>query len=173
MRTNGDERDFTKKPSKKEGKKKKVLGARAGQHCPVCRQQYCFERKGQETLIFLRRIVTITPGIDPEEFLPIECSCCGRRFEEKGGRKVLACRIGQKCPRCKAPGAVVKRGEGNHVSLGDGMVPLMHLRADAFYPLECKVCKERFKKAREPLLSVYLKKVRELSLFDRLRKTFI
>lgn len=108
MRTNAEKRDFAKKPSKKEGKKKKVL----------------------------------------------------------------TCHVGQKCPACKAKGSVVKRDDGNRIPFGDGMESLAYLRADAFLPLECKFCKERFRKAREPLLIACLKKVRKLSLFSRLRRTF-
>ena len=73
--------------------------------------------------------------------------------KETKKRKTLTCHVGQKCPMCKEPNSVVKRDEGNHISLGDGMAPLLHLRPEAFLPLECKVCNTRFKKTREPFLS--------------------
>lgn len=87
-------------------------------------------------------------------------------------RKVHFCCVGQKCPACKTAGSVVKRDDGNRIPIGDGMESLACLSADALLPLECKVCKTRFRKAREPLLVACLKKVRESSLFDRLRRTF-
>lgn len=87
-------------------------------------------------------------------------------------RSVHFCRVGQKCPVCKAKDSVVKRDDGNRIPFGDGMESLAGLKADALLPLECKVCKTRFRKAREPLLIACLKKVRKLSLFSRLRRTF-
>lgn len=92
--------------------------------------------------------------------------------KEKRERRVHFCCAGQKCPVCKTTGSVVKRDDGNRIPIGDGMESLAFLSADALLPLECKVCKTRFRKAREPLLGVYLKKVRE-SLFDRFRRIFI
>lgn len=171
MRTKG-EKGYTKKPSKKEVSKAHVLVCRVGQKCPVCQRRGSVARREYGDHIFLRRVVSIIPGIDPEELLPLECTNCKRRFEEKEEEKVLACHIGQKCPLCKTPGSIVKRDEGNHISIGDGMAPCIHLKADAFLPLECNFCKSRFKKAREPLLSVCFKKVHNL-FFSRSRKTLI
>lgn len=157
MRTKG-EKGYTKKPSKKEVKKKKILICRVGQKCPVCKKESSIVRRDNGDHVFFRRGIISIPGFEPGAFLPLECSSCNTRFEEKVEKKIHACRVGQKCPACKTKGSITKRDEGNRISLGDGMVPLAHLGAEAFLPLECNSCNARFKKARESFLS-RLKKI--------------
>ncbi len=159
MRTKG-EKGYNKKPSKKEVRKRKVFTCHVGQKCPSCKTEGSIVRRNEESRIPLGRGIVSIPSFEQGAFLPLECSSCNKRFEEKEEKRILACHVGQNCPSCKSSGSIVKRDEGNRISLGDGMVHLGHLRLDAFLPLECKVCNTRFKKARE-------------SFFSRLRKTFI
>ncbi len=152
MRPKG-EKGYTKKPSKKEVKKKKILECSVGQKCPACNKEGSISRREYGDHIFFRRGIISIPGFEPGAFLPLECSSCHVRFAEKEEKKVLACRVGQNCPACKSVGSIAKRDKGNRISLGDGMVPLVHLRADAFLPLECTSCNTRYQKARESLFS--------------------
>ena len=81
MRTKG-EKGYTKKPSKKEVKKKKVLGARAGQHCPVCKTAGAISKRDMGNRISLGDGMAPMSHLDEMAFLPLECSSCNRRFKE-------------------------------------------------------------------------------------------
>lgn len=147
------EKGCSKKIPTKEVKKKRILVCRVGQTCSSCGKEGAIIRRASENSLLFRRGMFPVYGAELGAFLPLECSSCGVRYDEKEEKKVPVCRIGQNCPVCKAASSIKKRDSGNHISLGDGMAPLGHLRADAFFPLECTSCNTRFKKARETIFS--------------------
>ena len=54
--------------------------------------------------------------------------------------------MGDTCPACGKEDAIVKAGD-LHTALGDGMAAMAHLGPEAYFPLECRFCEKRFRKA--------------------------